>query len=102
MSVIVITLCSFFLRLWSYLQDTPNRLAARCYFGAPLRAAIKVINRGTSAIRRIVLWDGPHRSILMNSGGRAAWPVLQDGETYHLVVERADRCGPVPRPKQLR
>jgi hypothetical protein len=55
-----------------------------------LNAGIKVVNRGTPAIRRIALWDGQHQTVLMNFDGNSARPVLKDGENYRLVIERSD------------
>jgi hypothetical protein len=55
-----------------------------------LRAGIRVVNRGTPTIRRIVLWDSQRRKVLMNFDGNAAHPEFQNGESYLLAVERSD------------
>ena len=56
----------------------------------PLRAGIRVVNRGTQTIRRIVLGDRLQKTVLMNFDGNAARPTFMDGEDYLLVVERSD------------
>jgi hypothetical protein len=56
----------------------------------PLRAGIRVVNRGTQTIRRIVLWDSLRKTVLMNFDGNAARPTFLDGESYLLAVERSD------------
>jgi hypothetical protein len=56
----------------------------------PLQPNIKIVNRGTQPIRQIALWDGEYRRILMTFDRNAARPLLDDGQSYHLVVERSD------------
>jgi hypothetical protein len=56
----------------------------------PLRPSIKIVNRGTQAIRRIALWDGTHQRIVTIFDGSVARPILDDGQYYLLVVERSD------------
>jgi len=56
----------------------------------PLHPSIKVVNRGTQAIRRIALWDGEHQRVLMTFDRDAARPSLDDGQAYLLVIERSD------------
>jgi hypothetical protein len=56
----------------------------------PLRPSIKIVNRGTQTIRRIVLWDGTHQRIVTTFDGSVARPILDDGQYYLLVVERSD------------
>jgi hypothetical protein len=56
----------------------------------PLRPSIKVVNRGTQPIRQITLWDGESQRILMTFDRNAARPILDDDQSYVLVVERND------------
>jgi hypothetical protein len=56
----------------------------------PLRPSIKVVNRGMQPIRQITLWDGESQRILMTFGRDAARPILEDDQSYALVVERND------------
>jgi hypothetical protein len=56
----------------------------------PLQPSIKIINRGTQAIRRIALWDGEYQRVLMTFDRDAARPKLDDGQAYLLVIERSD------------
>jgi hypothetical protein len=67
-----------------------TRTASMASINVPLRAGIKVVNRGTQTIRRIVLWDSQHQTVLMNFNGNAARPTFQNGESYLLAVERSD------------
>ena len=56
----------------------------------PLRPSIKVVNHGTKTISHIALWDGAQRNILVRFDRNAARPILDDGRSYLLVVERSD------------
>lgn len=56
----------------------------------PLRPNIRVVNRGTEAIRKIALWDGESQRLLMTFDRTAAQPLLDEGQSYVLVVERSD------------
>jgi hypothetical protein len=55
-----------------------------------LQPNIKVVNRGAQAIRRIALWDGDAQKLLITFDRDAARPVLDEGQSYLLVVERND------------
>ncbi len=56
----------------------------------PLRPSIKVVNGGTKAIRKITLWDAMQQKILATFDRNVARPILDDGLSYLLVVERND------------
>ena len=56
----------------------------------PLQPSIKVVKRGTQAIRRIALWDGEYQRMLMTFDRDTARPNLDDGQAYLLVIERSD------------
>ena len=56
----------------------------------PLRANIKVTNRGTQPIRRVALWDSQRQIPLINFQGNAVQSTLLDGESYRLTVELGD------------
>jgi hypothetical protein len=56
----------------------------------PLQPSIKVVDRGTNAIRKIALWDNKHRTILATFDRNAARPVLEHGKSYLLVIEQSD------------
>lgn len=56
----------------------------------PLRPTIKVVNGGTKAIRKIALWDAMQQKILVTFDRNVARPILDDGQSYLLVVERTD------------
>lgn len=55
-----------------------------------LRPNIRVVNRGTQAIRKIALWDGDEKNVLLTFDRHAARPTLDEGRSYLLVVERND------------
>jgi hypothetical protein len=55
----------------------------------PLRPSIKIVNRGKQAISRVVLRDGVDDTLLMNLNSKAAQPILTDGQSYVLVIERS-------------
>jgi hypothetical protein len=55
-----------------------------------LQPSIKVIDRGTNAIRKVALWDNTHRTILASFDRNAARPVLEHGKSYLLVIEQSD------------
>jgi hypothetical protein len=55
-----------------------------------LRPSIKVVNRSTKPIRDIALWDGAQQRIVATFERGAAWPALDDGQSYLLVVGRHD------------
>jgi hypothetical protein len=55
-----------------------------------LQPNIKVVNRGAQAIRRIGLWDSDAQKLLITFDRDAARPVLDEGQSYLLVVERND------------
>jgi hypothetical protein len=56
----------------------------------PLRPTIKIADDGTKAIRKITLWDAAHEKILATFAGNVARPILDNGRSYLLVVERSD------------
>lgn len=56
----------------------------------PLQPNIRVVNRGTQAIRRIALWDGDAKNVLLTFDRNGARPTLDEGRSYLLVVERGD------------
>ena len=55
-----------------------------------LRPSIKIVNRGTQPIRKIALWDSEHQTLLMTFDRNAAQPILDEGQSYLLVIERSD------------
>ena len=55
-----------------------------------LRPSIKVVNRGPKAIRSIALWDGAQQQIVATFERATASPMLDDGQSYVLVVGRSD------------
>jgi hypothetical protein len=67
-----------------------TRAAGVATINVPLRASIRVVDRGTQTIRRIVLWDSLRQTILVNFDGNVAQPIFQDGQSYFLAVERSD------------
>src|SRR6476619_900061 len=56
----------------------------------PLQPNIKVVNRGAQPIRQIGLWDGDAQKLLLTFERDAARPMLDEGQSYLLVVERND------------
>ena len=56
----------------------------------PLRPSIKIINRGSKTIRKIVLWNGTRQTIVAAFERNVARPMLDDGQSYLLVVELND------------
>jgi len=56
----------------------------------PLRPSIKVVDRGSKAIRKIALWDNTHGTILATFDRNVARPVLEHGKSYLLVIEQSD------------
>jgi hypothetical protein len=56
----------------------------------PLRPSIKIVNSGSNGIRRITLWDGMQQTMLVTFDRHTARPILDDGRSYLLVVERND------------
>jgi hypothetical protein len=56
----------------------------------PLQPNIKVVNRGAQPIRKIALWDGDAQKLLLTFERDAARPMLDEGQSYLLVVERND------------
>ena len=57
---------------------------------APPRPTIKIVNRGTKAIRQISLWDAAQKKVPAVFERNMARPVLEEGQTYILVVELGD------------
>lgn len=55
-----------------------------------LQPNIRIVNRGTQPIRKIALWDGDAKNVLMTFERNAARPTLDEGRSYLLVVERDD------------
>jgi hypothetical protein len=55
-----------------------------------LRPSIKVVNRGSKAIRKIALWDDARRTILTTFDRNVARPTLENAKSYLLVVELGD------------
>jgi hypothetical protein len=56
----------------------------------PLRPSIKIANDGTKEIRKITLWDAVQGKVLATFAGNVARPILDNGRSYLLVVERSD------------
>jgi hypothetical protein len=56
----------------------------------PLRPSIKVVDRGTKAIRKIALWDDMQQTILATFDRKMARPLLDHGKSYLLVIEQSD------------
>jgi hypothetical protein len=56
----------------------------------PLRPSIKVVDRGTKAIRKIALWDDMQQTILATFDRKMARPLLDNGKSYLLVIEQSD------------
>jgi hypothetical protein len=56
----------------------------------PLRPNIRVIDRSTNPIRKVALWDSTQHKLLVNFERNTAQPVLDEGKSYLLVVERQD------------
>ncbi len=56
----------------------------------PLRPRIKVVNQGSKAIRKVALWDNLQRTTLATFDRNTAWPSLDEGKSYLLVVEQND------------
>ena len=56
----------------------------------PLRPSIKVVNQGTKTIRQIALWDAKRQTLLATFQRNTARPLLEDGQSYLLVVEQGD------------
>lgn len=67
-----------------------SRSAGANAMKVPLRPRIKIVNGGTQAIRRVILWDGLHQTVVATFDGSTARPTLDDGQSYLLVVERSD------------
>lgn len=56
----------------------------------PLRPSIKVVDRGTKAIRKIALWDDMQQTVLATFDRKMARPLLDNGKSYLLVIEQSD------------
>ena len=56
----------------------------------PLRPSIKVVNQGTKTIRQVALWDAKRQTLLATFQRNTARPLLEDGQSYVLVVEQGD------------
>ena len=54
------------------------------------RPTIKIVNRSANGIRSIVLWDSMQQRIVALFVRNAATPILSEGQSYLLVVERSD------------
>ena len=67
-----------------------SRAAGVKALSVPLQPNIRLLNRGTQPIRKVVLLDGDAKSILINFERDAARPTLQEGQFYVLLVERSD------------
>jgi len=67
-----------------------SRTVALTTTRVPLRPTIKVVNGGTKAIRKIALWDAMQQKILVTFERNVARPILDDGRSYLLIVERTD------------
>lgn len=67
-----------------------SRTVAVTTTNVPLRPTIKVVNHGTKTIRQIALWDGMQQKMQVTFERNAARPMLVDGQSYLLVVERSD------------
>jgi hypothetical protein len=57
---------------------------------APPRPAIKIVNRGTKTIRQISLLDAAQKKLPVAFERNMARPVLDEGQTYVLLVELGD------------
>jgi hypothetical protein len=56
-----------------------------------LRPTIKVVNKSTTnGIRDIALWDSGQQTIVASFERAAARPILNEGQSYVLVVGRND------------
>jgi hypothetical protein len=55
-----------------------------------LQPNIRVVNRSSHPIRKIALWDGEAKNVLLTFDRNAARPTLDEGRSYLLVVERGD------------
>jgi len=55
-----------------------------------LRPSIKVVNRGAKALRTIALWDGAQQQVVATFERGTAWPMLDEGRSYVLIVGRSD------------
>ncbi|HEY1360894.1 MAG TPA: hypothetical protein VGF60_01550 [Xanthobacteraceae bacterium] len=67
-----------------------TRNVALTKLDVPLRPSIKVINRGTSPIRKVALWDGSQQKLLLTFERNLAHPILEQGKSYVLVVQQSD------------
>ena len=67
-----------------------SRGTAMKTMSVPLRPSIAVVNRSAQPIRKIALWDSDSQRILMTFDRTAARPILDEGQSYLLVVERND------------
>lgn len=67
-----------------------SRGTAMKTMSVPLRPSIAVVNRSAQPIRKIALWDSDSQRILMTFDRAAARPILDEGQSYLLVVERND------------
>ena len=67
-----------------------SRGTAMKTMSVPLRPSIAVVNRSAEPIRKIALWDSDSQRILMTFDRAAARPILDEGQSYLLVVERND------------
>jgi hypothetical protein len=56
----------------------------------PLRPSIKVVDRGAKPIRDVALWDSTQQTLLMKFERNTAQPVLDEGKSYLLVVQKHD------------
>jgi hypothetical protein len=67
-----------------------SRGTAMKTMSVPPRPSIAVVNRSAQPIRKIALWDSDSQRILMTFDRAAARPILDEGQSYLLVVERND------------
>ena len=56
----------------------------------PLRPNIKVVDRGTSPVRKITLWDDANRPLTAKFARNMGRPTLEEDKSYLLIVERRD------------
>ena len=54
----------------------------------PLRPNIKVVDRGTSPVRKITLWDDTNRPLTAKFARNMGRPTLEEDKSYLLIVER--------------
>ena len=67
-----------------------SRSVAITTTNVPLRPTIKIVNHGTKTIRQIAVWDAMQQKLRVTFERNTARPILDDGQSYLLVVEQSD------------